>query len=327
MAGSHGSWTGGSLTARDLLRPKHAARAAFHPAWIPESIDPAVEQLKKIRLIAGTVAAVGVYTFVEGGFAFDEMLENMLTASVVLLFITPLTVGIMLLVWKRDGDIRALKPPLFNSLKLLLLFVGSIVITVVLLQSTAAAGLFLLLLAPMVIWLAVFVGRGAWHVGANFFGTAGVHRCLPPLLATVTTWLMALPDLLTGDLHGLSLGMGVLFILGAPVTVTAIALTEMRRLDQRYGIRLKAHPAAQAPPVPPMPPMPPHTPAGTPYVPPQGNPYGPGAGQPYHPGNPYGPPAGTPYGPPAGNPYGPPAGNPYNPYNQGNPYGPGPHGS
>ena len=324
MAGSQGSWTGGSLVARDLWKPKYVARAVFHPAWIPESIDPAVEQLKKIRLIAGTVAAVGVYTFVEGGFAFDEMLENMLTASVVLLFITPLTVGIMLLVWKRDGDIRALKPPLFNSLKLLLAFVGSIVITVVLLQSAGGAGFFVLILAPLVIWLAVFVGRGAWHVGANFFGTAGVHRCLPPLLATVTTWLMALPDLLTGDLHGLSLGMGVLFILGAPLTVTGIALMEMRRLDQRYGIRLKAHPATQAPPVPPMPPNAPPMPPGTPpYVPPQGNPYG---GSPY--GNPYGPPPGNPYGPQPGhpynqgnqgtNPYGPPSGNPYN---GGNPYG------
>ncbi|AZP16942.1 hypothetical protein EJC51_12910 [Streptomyces aquilus] len=321
MAGSQGSWTGGSLAARDLWKPKHVARAVFHPAWIPESIDPAVEQLKKIRLIAGTVAAVGVYTFVEGGFAFDEMLENMLTASVVLLFITPLTVGVMLLVWKRDGDIRVLKPPLFNSLKLLLAFVGSIVITVLLLQSAGGAGLFILLLGPLVIWLAGFVARGAWHVGANFFGTAGVHRCLPPLLATVTSWLMALPDLLTGDLHGLSLGMGVLFILGAPVTVTAIALLEMRRLDQQYGIRLKAHPATPTPYIPPMPPNAPPMPPGTPpYVPPQGNPYG---GSPY--GNPYGPPPGNPYGPQPGrpynqgtNPYGPPSGNPYN---GGNPYG------
>ncbi|MEV7888977.1 hypothetical protein ACWD3I_18265 [Streptomyces sp. NPDC002817] len=309
MAGSQGSWTGGALTAGSLWKPKYAARAVFHPAWIPESIDPAVEQLKKIRLVAGTVAAIGVYTLVEGGFAFDEMLENMLTASVVLLFITPLTVGVMLFVWRRRGSVSGLKPPLFNSLKLLLLFVATIVLTVVLLQTAGGAGFFILVLGPVVLWLIGFVARGAWHVGANFFGTAGVHRCLPPLLATVTSWLMALPDLLTGDLHGLSLGMGVLFILGAPLTVTGIALLEMRRLAQRYGIRLAAHPATQPHLTPPPPPMPP-------YVPPQGNPYGPGPGQAYHPGNPYGPGTGQPYH--HGNPYGPPAGNPYN---QGNPYG------
>ncbi|MDN3021050.1 hypothetical protein [Streptomyces sp. S.PB5] len=314
MAGSQGSWTGGALSAGSLWRPKYAARAMFHPAWIPESVDPAVEQLKKARLIAGTVAAVGVYTFVEGGFAFDEMLENMLTASVVLLFITPLTVGIMLGVWGRSGSVSALKPSLFNSLKLLLLFVGTIVLTVVLLQSAGGAGFFILVLGPIVLWLIGFVARGAWHVGANFFGTAGVHRCLPPLLATVTTWLMALPDLFTGDLHGLGLGLGILFILGAPITVTGIAWLELRRLEQRYGLRLAAHPATQprfAPAPPPMPPnAPPMPPGAPPYLPPQGNPYG----------NPYGPGPGQPYNP--GSPYGPSAGNPYN---QGNPYGSGPY--
>nr|WP_206326941.1 hypothetical protein [Streptomyces sp. S3(2020)] len=255
------------MTAGPLWKPKYAARAVFHPAWIPESIDPAVERLKKIRLIAGTVAAIGVYTFVEGGFAFDEMLENMLTASVVLLFITPLTVGVMLFVWRRRGSVGGLRPSLFNSLKLLLLFVGTIVLTVVLLQTAGGAGLFILVLGPVVLWLIGFVARGAWHVGANFFGTAGVHRCLPPLLATVTTWLMALPDLFTGDLHGLSLGLGILFILGAPLTVTGISLLEMRRLDQRHGIRLASHPTTQLPLTPPMPPNAPPMPPGRPAPP------------------------------------------------------------
>ena len=65
----------------------------------------------------------------------------------------------------------------------------------------------------------------------------------------VTSWLVAVPDLVTGDLHGLSLTLGIVFILAAPVTVTAIALLEMRRLKRRYGIRLNAHPATH-PPVP-----------------------------------------------------------------------------
>ncbi|MFI8188108.1 hypothetical protein ACIF8T_04745 [Streptomyces sp. NPDC085946] len=316
MAGAQGSWTGGGLTARDLLRPRHAARAVFHPAWIPDSLDPAVDRLKRVRLVAGTVAAVGVYTVVEGGFAFEEILENMLTASAVLLFVTPLTVAVMLCVWRRGGTVRALKQPLLNSLKLLLLFVGAIVLTVVALRSAGSSGMFVLVLTPAALWLLGFVARGAVHVSGNFFGTAGVHRCLPPLLATVTTWLMALPDLLTGDLHGLSLTLGIVFVLGAPVTVTGIALLETRRLKRRYGIRLAAHPAT-LPPVPgPPPPMPPMPPAGAPYPPP-----GPLHGHPYVP--PQAGPQGYPYGPPPGNPYAPPAG----PY--GAPHGPGarpPHG-
>ncbi|MFV0136665.1 hypothetical protein ACLGIH_26250 [Streptomyces sp. HMX87] len=313
MARSPGSWTGGDLTARDLLRPGRAARAVFHPVWIPDALDPSIERLKRVRLIAGTIAAVGVYTYVEGGFAFEEMLENMLTASAVLLFITPLTVGVMLWVWRRGGTVRALRTPLLNSLKLLLLFVGTIVLTVYLLRSASRAGMFVLVLAPLAFWLLAFVARGAVCVSGNFFGTAGVHRCLPPLLATVTTWLMALPDLLTGDLHGLGLTLGIVFILGAPVTVTGIALLETGRLRRRYGILLAAHPAIQPPLPGPPPPMPPTAP---PYLPPQGNPYG----------HPYAPPRNA-YG---RNPYDPSpySQNPYNqsPYNQSpysqNPYDP-----
>ncbi|MFE2266790.1 hypothetical protein [Streptomyces griseosporeus] len=299
MTYRQGSWVGDELTAKSFLKPHQVARAVFHPRWIPESLDPTVEQLKRIRVIGGAVAALGVYTFVEGGFAFDEMLDNAVTASVVLFFLTPLTVGVMLWVWRRTGTVRQLKGPLFNALKLLMLFIGAILSTVLLFRIYGLFGLLAQLVLTLVaLWMAVFVIAGAVKLSGNFFGTAVVHRCLPPLLATVTTWLMAIPDLLTGDLHGLSLTMGVVFILGAPVTVTAISVLEMRRLRQRYGIRLGVHPAA----LPPLPPPPPPYAPG-PRVPPQGNPYG----------NPYGAPSGNPYGNPYG---GAPSGNPY-----GNPYG------
>ncbi|CAL9409562.1 hypothetical protein [Streptomyces sp. enrichment culture] len=316
------SWTGGALTARAFLKPYKVAWVMFHPAWIPDSVDPSVETLKRLRVIAGAVAALGVYTYVEGGFAFTEMLDNAATASVVLLFLTPLTVGIMLLVWRRSGGgtVGQLRGPLMNALKLLLLFVGSVIGTVLMFTMAESLGLFVRLIVTLgALWLAVFAMAGAVRITGNFFGTAVVHRCLPPLLASVTSWLMALFDLATGDLHGLSLAMGIVFILGAPVTVTGIAWLEMRRLNRRYGIRLGAHPATlpQIPgPPPPMPPTaPPHTPPHVPpYVPPQGNPYG----------QPYGQPS---YGQPYGNPYAPGAGSPYrpgSPYPQGNPYAPGP---
>ncbi|MDG9715187.1 hypothetical protein [Streptomyces sp. DH24] len=346
MAGGQGSWTGGTLRGREALKPKHLARAVFHPAWIPPALDPAVERLKRARLIAGTVAAVGVYTFVEGGFAFSEVLENMLTASAVLLFITPLTVGVMVYVWRRGGPVRALRQPLLNSLKLLLAFVGTVVGTVLVWRAAAATGLLVLVLCPVAIWLSAVVIRGGVHVSGNFFGTAGVHRCLPPLLATVTTWLMALPDLVTGDLHGLGLAMGVFFILGAPVTVTGIALLEAKRLRDRYGIRLGAHPATlplmpHTPPMPPAPPsyppggpapgrVPPQAPRGNPYGQPYGPPHAPQGGHPsYPPGapNPYAPGAPSPYASGGGNPYAPGGGNPHAP-GRGNPYAPppGPNG-
>ncbi|MFD8387755.1 hypothetical protein ACFV2N_00735 [Streptomyces sp. NPDC059680] len=249
VAAGRGSRTGYAERGRNCLKAHHAAWVVFHPAWIPEPLDPSVEQLKRIRVAAGTVAAVGVYTFVEGGFAPEEMLQNLLIASGVLLFVTPLTVGVMLWMWRRTGSLRPLRPALLRALGLLLTFVGSVVTTVLLLQNAnaLAGGLLIIPVGLVTLWMVWFVGAGALRINGNFFGTAAVHRCLPPLLATVTSWLMALPDLLTGDLHGLGLMLGIVFILGAPVTVTAIALYEMALLKRRHGIRLTAHPAARAP--------------------------------------------------------------------------------
>jgi hypothetical protein len=253
----------------------------FHPVWIPQPLDPSIERLKRFRVIAGAIASVGVYTVLEGGFDVTELLENALTASAVLLLLTPLTVGVMLFAWRRTGTVRQLRVPLLNSLKLLLLFIGCVVATVLLVQTTSGSNSMLVILGGglTMMWMAVFLVAGAVRVSGNFFGTAAVHRCLPALLATVTSWLMAIPDLVTGDLHGLGLTMGVVFILGAPVTVTAIALAEAGRLKRRYGIRLGAHPSS-LPPVPgPVPPMPPMPPTGLPHVPPQGNPYVRGGGR------------------------------------------------
>ncbi|MFF9487743.1 hypothetical protein [Streptomyces sp. NPDC014676] len=269
MTRTSGSWTGGTLRVRTFLKPHHVARAVFHPAWIPQPLDPSIERLKRFRVIAGAVASVGVYTVLEGGFEITELLENALTASAVLLLLTPLTVGVMLFVWRRTGTVRQLRVPLLNSLKLLLLFIGCVVATVVLVQWTNGSNSMFTVMGVglTMMWMAVFLVSGAIRVSGNFFGTAAVHRCLPALLATVTSWLMAIPDLVTGDLHGLSLTLGIVFILGAPVTVTVIALAEAGRLKRRYGIRLGVHPAS----LPPMPPAMP--PTGLPHVPPQGNPY------------------------------------------------------
>jgi hypothetical protein len=274
VSSARGSWLGERLTARSFLKPHRVARAVFHPAWIPEAVDPSVERLKRIRVAAGAVAALGVYTFVQGGFAFDEMLDNAATASAVLFLVTPLTVGVMLYVWRRGGTVRQLRVPLVNAFKLLLLFVGTVLATVLVFRLGDAFGILAKLVLSLAgLWLAVFVIAGAVRLTGNFFGTAAVHRGLPPLLAAVTTWLMAVPDLVTGDLHGLSLTLGIVFILGAPVTVTAIALLEMRRLSRRHGIRLGAHPAA----------LPHLAPPPQPYAP-QVNPYG----GPYNPRDPYG---------------------------------------
>lgn len=296
----------------------------FHPAWIPPSLDPSIDRLKRIRVIAGGVASIGVYTVFEGGFDFTELLENALTASAALLVLTPVTVGVMLLVWRRTGPLRQLRTPLLNSLALLLLFIGSVVALALFVQTVNAthSPLVIIGVGITMMWMLGFVARGAFRVTGNFFGTGAVHRCLPALLATVTTWLVAIPDLVTGDLHGLGLTLGVVFILGAPVTVTGIALLETGRLRRRYGIRLGAHPAGHALYPGSRPADAPGPPSGHPHVPPPGNPYGPPPGAPYVPPQPH-PGSGFVPGQGGGNPYAPgPGGNPYTPPGPQPPYRP-----
>ncbi|MGY0066623.1 hypothetical protein ACWZEH_07295 [Streptomyces sp. QTS137] len=318
MGRVHGSRAGGPLRVPTFPKPRQPARALFHPAWTPDSLDPSIERLKRIRIIAGPAAALGVYTFLAGGSDFTELLTNTLAAALVLLFLTPLRVGAMFLVCRRAGTVRQLRVPLFDALKLLPL-VRALAAPV--LPGWAMPGLgredlgLFLVLCPVMLWLFVFVFAAAPRISGNFFGTGAVHRSLPALLAVVTCWLMSLPGLITGDLHGLGLALGIVFILAAPPTVTGIALLELRRLKRRHGVRPADHPATRGPfpgLVPQTPPPAPepashpasasvHAPAhgpGQPHVAVQGNPYA-------YPRSPYVP--GTP-----GHPYAPAA--PQNPY-------------
>ncbi|WP_330350148.1 hypothetical protein [Streptomyces sp. NBC_00582] len=241
-------WTDGELTAGSFLLPHRAARAVFHPAWIPDSLDPTVERLKRARVAVGFVAALGVHVFFEIRFSWDELPRNAAIAALVLFCVTPLATGAMLLVWRRGGTVRRLRARLLDTVKLLSLFTASAFVCLALFAVGDMVGtLPKIALTGLGLWTALFVIAGGVRLTGNFFGTGAVHRCLPPLLATVTSWVLALSDLAGSGEHGMDNALGVTCILAAPVTVTAIALLETHRLKKRYGIRLMAHPALLAP--------------------------------------------------------------------------------
>ncbi|MEU1512607.1 hypothetical protein ABZ490_10660 [Streptomyces sp. NPDC005811] len=241
-------WTDGDLTFGSFLLPHRVARAVFHPAWIPEALDPVVERLKKARVAVGFVAALGVHLFFEIRFSWDELPRNAATAALVLFCVTPLATGAMLLVWRRGGTVRRLRARLFDTAKLLSLFTASAFACLALFAVGDMVGtLPKIALAGLGLWTGLFVIAGAVQLTGNFFGTGAVHRCLPPLLATVTSWVLALSDLADSGDRSMDNVIGVGCILAAPVTVTAIALLETHRLKKRYGIRLMAHPALLVP--------------------------------------------------------------------------------
>ncbi|MFB7611154.1 hypothetical protein [Streptomyces gardneri] len=67
------------------------------------------------------------------------------------------------------------------------------------------------------------------------FRTADIHEVLPPILACVLVWEMALPYVTTGAYDQAPPGVRRLFILGVPVTVTALSWWELSRLRRHHG--------------------------------------------------------------------------------------------
>ncbi|MGP3683208.1 hypothetical protein ACTVZO_00545 [Streptomyces sp. IBSNAI002] len=71
------------------------------------------------------------------------------------------------------------------------------------------------------------------------FRTADLHETVPPLLAMLLVWEVALLDLFRGTYDSVPLGARLAFVLGAPLSVTLVAMWELRRLRTRHGITVR----------------------------------------------------------------------------------------
>jgi hypothetical protein len=106
---------------------------------------------------------------------------------------------------------------------------------------TASPGRVVLLFAlgAFLLWLGPFGLYGIALSLVHVFRTADVHETVPPLLATLLVWEVALIDVFRGAYDSVPFGIRLAFILGAPLSVTAVALWELRRLRTRHGITLR----------------------------------------------------------------------------------------
>ncbi|MEU9352573.1 hypothetical protein AB0D65_16675 [Streptomyces griseoloalbus] len=89
------------------------------------------------------------------------------------------------------------------------------------------------------LWLAPFAMYGIVQALVHVFWTADIHETIPPLLATLLVWELAVIDLTGGSYESVPLGVRLVFTLGAPLSVTAVALWELRRLRSRHGITVR----------------------------------------------------------------------------------------
>ncbi|MEU9235544.1 hypothetical protein [Streptomyces subrutilus] len=106
---------------------------------------------------------------------------------------------------------------------------------------TASAGRVVLLFAlgAFMLWLAPFALHGIAQSLVHVFRTADLHETVPPLLATLLVWEVALFDMFRGTYDGVPLGVRLAFTLGGPLSVTVVALWELRRLRTRHGITVR----------------------------------------------------------------------------------------
>ncbi|MEU8800308.1 hypothetical protein [Spirillospora sp. NPDC048819] len=94
-------------------------------------------------------------------------------------------------------------------------------------------------LGAFLLWLGPFGLYGIAQSLVHVFRTADLHETVPPLLATLLVWEVALFDVFRGTYESVPFGMRVAFTLGAPLSVTVVAMWELRRLRTRHGVTLR----------------------------------------------------------------------------------------
>ncbi|MFD9359142.1 hypothetical protein [Streptomyces sp. NPDC060031] len=236
---------------RGLYNPLYAAQRTFRPSRPGIVDDREVRKLQLWRTGLGLVAWVGLMVTynavasaadVEG--VASERLDQSWSSVLVLVCTFPVVVGAFVAA-ARDGLRRvylrrALRP--LGSVLAIMVSMG----TAALAMAPELAGLRdavglpgKIVIVVMCFWSIGFALYGIGLSLVHVFRTADIHEVLPPVLAGVLVWEMALLDVITGAYGQVPTGARVVFILGAPVTVTALSCWELYRLRRHHGLTLR----------------------------------------------------------------------------------------
>lgn len=242
------------LTLGRLFNPIAVGRVVFTPSRPDRVNDPVVKRVQVLRTIIG-LAAVS-WMLLSYGLAsdadavVDDRFGQIRTTLITLGVTFPLAVAVFIAAARpphRSLFLRRVVKPAGALLALVLALGVPRLITGLgyvddTTDWTASAGRVALLFAlgGFLLWLGPFALYGIAQSLVHVFRTADLHETVPPLLATLLVWEVALIDVFRGAYDGVPLGVRVAFVLGAPLTVTAAALWELRRLRTRHGITLRA---------------------------------------------------------------------------------------
>ncbi|MET7755862.1 hypothetical protein ABZT27_14270 [Streptomyces sp. NPDC005389] len=236
---------------RGLYNPLYAAQRAFRPARPGIVNDPEVRKLQLWRTGLGLVAWVGLMVTYNAVASADdvqgvasERLDQSWSSVLVLVCTFPVVVGAFVAA-AREGLRRVYLRRALRPLGAVLAIMASMG-TSALAMAPELAGLRdavglpgRIAIVVLFLWALGFALYGIGLSLVHVFRTADIHEVLPPILAGVLVWEMALLDVITGSYDQVPAGARVVFILGAPVTVTALSCWELYRLRRNHGLTLR----------------------------------------------------------------------------------------
>ncbi|MFE5944749.1 hypothetical protein [Streptomyces sp. NPDC056480] len=236
---------------RGLYNPLYAAQRTFRPSRPGIVHDPEVRKLQLWRTGLGLLAWVGLMVTYNAVASADDVqgvasdrLDQSWTSVLVLVCTFPVVVGAFVAAarggLRREYLRRTLRP--VGSVLAIMASMG----TSALAMAPESAGLRdavglpgRILIVVLCLWSIGFALYGIGLSLVHVFRTADIHEVLPPILAGVLVWEMALLDVITGSYDQVPPGARVIFILGAPVTVTALSCWELYRLRRDHGLTLR----------------------------------------------------------------------------------------
>ncbi|XVQ15626.1 hypothetical protein ACQP1W_24780 [Spirillospora sp. CA-255316] len=218
-----------------------------------------MRKVQVLRAVVGLVAVVWV--LVSYRLASDakslaaQRLDQIMTSAALLPATFPIVVGAFI-VGSRPHNrrlylLRARKP-----LGALLALAGAVLYFVLLAEGVLTGGpvgeppenpsasfyvllMYFVFLVLLALWVLVFVCYGAALTLVHMFRTADIHEVLPPVIAIVLVWELAVVDLFSNTYDGAPVAVRAALILGGPLSVTAVSLWELRRLRTRHGLTLR----------------------------------------------------------------------------------------
>ncbi|MFC8350117.1 hypothetical protein [Streptomyces sp. NPDC057280] len=248
---------GGPVTRlRRRIGPIHAARRVFTPSRPGIVSDPEVARMRKIRTLVG----VGAFLWMSYAYKLapklsdtaDEQVDKSWTSALALAATLPVVVGVLygLAAPAARRDLLRRAGRCFGAI--VAMMAAASVFPIIVLSGffegqeplveghfTVTKGLTLALTLFVLFWVTPFVVWGVGLAVQHVFRTADIHETVPPLLIMALAWETALIDMFTGAHEGVPTVIRYVFILGAPLSVTAVGLWELHRLRVHYGLGIR----------------------------------------------------------------------------------------